>query len=234
MTVRDRYVYVITDIGGTPFYVGVGKGDRMHHHVRKAEYLHRRYPHNAKDAFIADCLSRGFVPEPVKVAENLTIEEAMEHEASLIARCGRRDIGTGCLLNATSGGYGIRNQSKNAKLLIAEKLRGRKRPNELVDKIAERTREALKSPIIRQKMSEKAKQRWASPAQRERQAVITKRQFATKEAREAHAALTRQQFSSDAARSAHAEKTKTQWASVEGRQRIMDGRREAAIKRNHQ
>lgn len=80
------YKYVWED--GTPYYVGKGKEDR---------------------AFV----DHGEVPVPedrnriIFLIENVTEEEAFQHENEMINFYGRKDLGTGPLLNRTSGGQGV-------------------------------------------------------------------------------------------------------------------------------
>lgn len=100
---RDRYVYVIHGDDGSPFYVGLGKRERMYDHVRESSLAPGRRD-STKAQYIRECLARGFVPTPTKVAEDLTLEEAKAYERLLIKLIGRRDLGTGPLLNLAPGG----------------------------------------------------------------------------------------------------------------------------------
>jgi hypothetical protein len=138
--VCDRYVYVIAGGDGRPCYIGVGKGDRMWHHIRDAR--HRRGGDTEKRRYLIRCLAKGYVPPHYKVAEDLTMFEATEYEKVLIAWYGRRDLGTGCLFNASAGGFGVKNHAKanhwkrgwKQSPEIIEKriapIRGRKRSDE--------------------------------------------------------------------------------------------------------
>lgn len=71
---------------GTPYYIGKGKGDRIHS-------KHRILP-----------------PPPVErrkyLKTNLTEEESFRHEEYMIFILGRKDNGTGILRNLTDGGGG--------------------------------------------------------------------------------------------------------------------------------
>lgn len=117
----DRYVYVIDDEHGQPCYVGVGKGNRMHDHVRDARSGKNKIGGPDKFKYLVDCLARGFTPQPYKVAESLTVADAIEYEKTLIAWYGRRDLGTGILLNASSGGFGVKDHAKSTLAKMSDK-----------------------------------------------------------------------------------------------------------------
>jgi hypothetical protein len=80
------YKYVWED--GTPYYVGKGQKNRA----------------------FAD---HGEIPVPedrnriIFLIEDVTEKEALEHESKMIKFYGRKDLGTGSLLNRTSGGQGV-------------------------------------------------------------------------------------------------------------------------------
>jgi hypothetical protein len=107
---RDRYVYGIKydeehpAFGGNPCYIGMGKGHRMHDHLRAARNGHG----SLKSLYLRDCLARGIAPTPYVIASNMTLDEAQAVEIALIAHYGRVDRETGCLLNLNGGGFGSR------------------------------------------------------------------------------------------------------------------------------
>ena len=79
------YIYAYLREDGTPYYIGKGCRDRM----------------NAKNH-----PGIGLPPEErrIKLHTNLTNEEALGKERELIAKYGRKDLGTGILYNRTDGG----------------------------------------------------------------------------------------------------------------------------------
>lgn len=91
------YVYIYQDPRThVPFYVGKGSGSRK-------KWFHC---HGWCQRKLRNFEKKGLKPEIVTYAENLSEEEAFSIEIELIAKYGRRDIGTGILLNNTNGGEG--------------------------------------------------------------------------------------------------------------------------------
>jgi hypothetical protein len=109
----EYYTYAYLREDGTPYYIGKGKGKRAYNqHKRKG---------------------RGFLPIPPKnriifLKQNLTEDEAFKHEIYMIAVFGRKDLGTGILLNLSNGGEGPSgaipwNINKSHQLETIEKIR---------------------------------------------------------------------------------------------------------------
>jgi hypothetical protein len=99
----DFYSYLWLREDGTPYYAGKGHGSRAF--VRGT---HRYvYPPRDKTRIVVFILHDE--------------AEAFESEIALIDLFGRKDLGTGCLLNQTSGGEGVPHQFYSAEL--REKLR---------------------------------------------------------------------------------------------------------------
>jgi hypothetical protein len=97
---KNYYVYQYLREDGTPYYIGKGKGSRA--------YLNGRSTPKPPD------LNRIQF-----VKENLTEDEAFALERNLIAKYGRKDLGTGILRNLTEGGEGV--SGRMAKLESIEK-----------------------------------------------------------------------------------------------------------------
>ena len=89
----------------TPYYVGKGKGkrayDRQGHRVKVPD---------DKDRIIF-------------LKQNLTEEEAFNHEKYMIAVLGRKDLGTGILRNMSDGGEGPSNPSPESRRKNSERNR---------------------------------------------------------------------------------------------------------------
>jgi hypothetical protein len=145
---------------GQPCYFGVGKSSRMHDHLREARRGHIG-SNPAKCQYFIDCFARGFEPPVRKVADKLTPEEALAHERLLVKLFGRRDLGTGCLLNASDGGFGTRH--------LASSTRAR---------LSEAARKQIASPETRARIAEAARKRWALPEARAGQAEATRKRMA--------------------------------------------------------
>jgi len=81
---NNYYTYAYLREDGTPYYIGKGRNKRIHNN-------HNKIPLPPKNRRIF-------------LKENLTEEEAFKHEIYMIAVFGRKDLGTGILLNMTNGG----------------------------------------------------------------------------------------------------------------------------------
>jgi hypothetical protein len=97
-----------------PFYAGRGTRDRKDCHTQDV----RRnldnpkfftYGNKHKKNIIKQLLLEGKEPLTVVLKKKLTFEESTQFEVELIKQYGRRDLGTGCLVNLTDGGEGTVN-----------------------------------------------------------------------------------------------------------------------------
>jgi hypothetical protein len=84
------YTYAYLREDRTPYYIGKGKGDRIHSTNRTYK------PPKDKSRIIF-------------LKQNLSEEEAFRHEIYMISVFGRKDNGTGILRNLTDGGEGVSN-----------------------------------------------------------------------------------------------------------------------------
>lgn len=89
---------------GTPYYVGKGCGKRVYDSS-----------HNVKVPDDNDRI--------IFLKQNLTEEEAFNHEKYMIAVLGRKDLGTGILRNMSDGGEGHSNPSPESRRKNAESSR---------------------------------------------------------------------------------------------------------------
>lgn len=101
---QDYYVYTYSYPNGVPFYVGKGRGRRLRVHLCDAKA--NRNSNKWAVRVIAKVLRVGQEPTIKKIAENLDNELACLVEEEFINKYGRRDIGTGILVNCTKGGDG--------------------------------------------------------------------------------------------------------------------------------
>jgi hypothetical protein len=90
----------------TPYYVGKGNG-------RRAFVKHKG---------ISVPKDRSKI---IFLKQNLTEEEAFKHEKYMIAVFGRKDLGTGILLNKTDGGDGVSGHVKTEKQIEVNRKTGR-------------------------------------------------------------------------------------------------------------
>jgi hypothetical protein len=127
------YVYVYHDENDVPFYVGKGHGSRYLDHIYKAKNPLNRTHKSNKIRKIQRLTGKD--PKIVLYKTNITEYEAFDHEMDLIQLIGRRDLGTGPLLNLTDGGdgasgvihpLGSRVGEKNGMWKNGDKVRGEK------------------------------------------------------------------------------------------------------------
>jgi hypothetical protein len=98
---NEYYTYAYLRENGTPYYIGKGKGYRIHSTNRRIAL-----PIKERRIFLK---------------KNLTEDEAIKHEIYMISIFGRKDLGTGILLNMTDGGEGTCNfrHNEDAKKAIS-------------------------------------------------------------------------------------------------------------------
>lgn len=88
---NDYYTYAWLREDGKPYYIGKGTGERAY--TGRGRRGNRQPPKDRSRVLI--------------LKRNLTEEEAFKHERYLIAVFGRKDLGTGILINLTDGGDGV-------------------------------------------------------------------------------------------------------------------------------
>lgn len=108
------YLHIQSDTS-KPFYVGKGKGDRAYSTNRSKLWKNVASKHGWKAVIICD---------------DLTEEEAFEVEKFYIKEYGRRNLGTGNLVNLTDGGEGLSGHivSEETRNKISEANKGKMKP----------------------------------------------------------------------------------------------------------
>lgn len=99
------------------FYVGIGRNQKRAHCKKDRN----RYWHNITNKI-------EFSVEIIKIVD--TWEEACELEKSLILKYGRKDLGTGTLVNLTNGGEGQLNPSPETRKKMSEWQKGKPKSEE--------------------------------------------------------------------------------------------------------
>jgi hypothetical protein len=139
MNSANFYIYAHYIPGETlPFYIGKGSGYRMTRRNDRSIWWKRivnKYGFEAK-----------------LLHENLSYSEANILEKKLIKEFGRRDIGTGTLINHTDGGEGIANPSKEVRNKISESNRKRVVSEETKRKISQSSKGHKLSEHTKSKM----------------------------------------------------------------------------------
>jgi hypothetical protein len=100
-----------------PFYIGKGCRHRHSQHLSKSNL--KRYNKNPRTQKILKLLSLELKPIIIKVEQSLTNDEAYNLEEKLILLIGRKDLGTGCLLNCNKGGKQSEIDEKELRLKIS-------------------------------------------------------------------------------------------------------------------
>jgi hypothetical protein len=134
---REYYTYAYLREDGTPYYIGKGKGRRIHLKAGRAIHL----PPKERRIFLK---------------KNLTEQEAFKHEVYMIAVFGRRDQGTGILWNFTDGGEGTSGYkwTPEQRKQLSESSMGKKMSEEMVEKIKVLHIGSKRSAETRKKISE--------------------------------------------------------------------------------
>ena len=177
------YTYAYLREDRTPYYIGKGRGRRIHSTKRIVK------PPKDKSRIIF-------------LKENLTEEEAFKHEKYMIAVFGRKDNGTGILRNLTDGGEGASNQgTPEQRRESARKREASMTPEQRSE--SARKAAANKTPEQRRESARKAREAYhtkSTPEQRR------------ESARKREASMTPEQLEqrSESARKAAANKTSEQ------------------------
>lgn len=106
------YTYAYLREDGTPYYVGKGKGDRAYRKVGKP------------------CATPKDKSKIIYLKINLTEEQSFNHERYMIFILGRKDLGTGILLNKSDGGEGASGciPSEETRRKRSAKMKGENNP----------------------------------------------------------------------------------------------------------
>jgi hypothetical protein len=170
------YVYLIRDPRyNVPVYVGKGRGHRARVHLRKSSNV-------MLDRMIAKCRKQGLEPLVEIVARFTDEADAFALEIALIAKYGRRDLGTGTLFNFSDGGEGASGSIIHRKAL-ADALRKLHANPKWQAAQAERMKKLHANPEFARARDERARKLGANPG--EAHAVgIRKREANPKFARE--------------------------------------------------
>jgi hypothetical protein len=146
---NNFYVYAYVREDGTPYYIGKGK-------ERRAWEQHRvngKGVHTPKD-----------YKRIVLLREELSEEDAFHLETELIAKHGRKDLGTGILENRTNGGEGSTGTSPETNWKKGSSRRGKTTSIETRRKISEANQRREypngHTDEVRQKIREATKKLW--------------------------------------------------------------------------
>ena len=158
------YVYLYLREDETPYYVGKGKDDRA---------FKRR---NMKSVQKPTDESRIVIQ-----SKDLSEEDAFTLEKELIAKYGRKDIGTGILRNRTDGGDGpaghIHTQESRNKMSVAQQKLWGNCDLEFKAKHSLATKKAMANPEIKAKLSAKMEEIRSRPEYKAKQLLAQKEKW---------------------------------------------------------
>ena len=136
-TLNRFYTYAYLREDGTPYYVGKGKGRRLY---KKGKGEVGKPTDKSRIIFLK---------------QNLTEQEALNHEIYMIAVLGRIDLGTGILRNKTDGGDGISGYKFSQEHI--SKLKERECSEETRQKLREAHKKIWGNQELRRRMSDMKK-----------------------------------------------------------------------------
>ena len=187
---------------GSFYYIGKGMGNRA-----RDNHRHIPVPKDPKRI--------------VKIAENLTEEDAFSLEKSQIKEYGRIDNGTGCLRNLTDGGEGPS---------------GYKFTEEQCAKNSAARKKYYEDPESRAKQSAALKKYYEDPESRAKQSATLKKYFEDPEARAKNSATQKIVRGTPESRAKNSATLKKYWENPEARakmsatQKIVRGTPESRVK----
>lgn len=109
-----RHIRLDTNV---PFYIGIGS-----YRKNRKDTYERAYSKSLRSIFWNRIVAKTDYRVEIML-ENLSREEACAKECEFISLYGRRDLGTGTLVNMTNGGDGVFNLSPESRKVMSEKAK---------------------------------------------------------------------------------------------------------------
>ena len=107
-TIMKYYTYAYLREDGTPYYIGLGSGNRIFKRNKNCI----KPPRDRSRA--------------IYLKQNISLEEAKRHEIYMISVYGRKDLGTGILHNRTNGGDGTWGNIQSAEQIAGGRIVGKR------------------------------------------------------------------------------------------------------------
>ena len=223
------YVYQYLRSDGTPYYIGKGHGNRAR---SKAHNVHL-----PKDQ-----------TRIVMIKENMLETDALAMEIELIAKYGRKDIGTGILRNLTNGGEGVsgyifteaqRNKIKDVwaspgfrdKMVCIQKISSKLSKNtpEALARASATTKKRYEDPEARIKTSVAGKKAWENLEIKVKRSAAIKLALNRPEIRAKFSAVK----NTPEAKMKNSASAKVRWKNPEYRERVLAARKKSIDKRKN-
>lgn len=208
------YVYVYRDPRtAAPIYVGKGSGTRAFFHQRS------RRTNRGLQEILRNLRASGLKPF-VEIVKEFDVErEAFAFEKCLIECFGRRDLGTGSLVNLSDGGEGPTGVRHNEHALrkISDASKKMHSDPHLSARRAAKISESLQRPEAKVRRSEIMKEVHSRPGDKERRAASQRATFSTEISRAKRIRSRILILSNPSNKAKHSEGLKRRWASQEER-----------------
>jgi hypothetical protein len=170
---NDFYTYAYLRKNRTPYYIGKGQARRAYEKHRRGKIKDFR-PKKSNGSLDIDRI--------IILKKNLTENQSIKHEEYLIAVIGRKDLGTGILINLTAGGErgGTPGYicSEERKKQISKQFKGISQDKEFVERRAESVRRHYNSDEGKKTieyLNKKKEEYFASKKGKERLLDLSKR-----------------------------------------------------------
>jgi hypothetical protein len=222
----NYHLYIYFRPNGVPCYVGIGRNKRWLDHLKKGS------GNRHLKAIIA--LAGGTTPH-VKIRDGMTKAQAIEAEIALIAAIGRKDLGTGPLVNLTDGGDGPSGfiVGEDVRRIIGQKSKEKWNDPATRARIIEAQNKGRATPEYRKKRSEISKANASNSDVRARSAETKRKTLLNPEIRKKISIATRNAMARPEIKCRMSEAQKKRFESPEARAKLGNNTRGRKLSLEH-